>query len=314
MEKRPVIASVWADAAEGAFEALGADTVVVYDETDAAVALELADGILLTGGSDIDPELYGDGHRDSSVYGTDHKRDALELNMVLKARELGLPIMGICRGAQMLNVAHGGTLNQDINGRTQKFHWGSQLFSVLDKRSQLCKAIGTRAVEASHMHHQSVLRVGEGLLPIAWAKDGIIEAIESARGNGPYILGVQFHPEYDWKKNQDSFAIFAHFVREVRKTMKPGVMDAELRVSEYYKQTRHTQYDYRTPVRITSMLYGSHEFMDWDLDMGTRWRKETECYCKELNGSLCDICWWAKREFYDSLTDAELMKEEELDE
>jgi putative glutamine amidotransferase len=154
------------------------------------------DGLLLTGGGDVDPGLYGM-VRSADTGGVDEGRDAWELGLVPHAIATGLPVLGICRGCQVLNVAFGGTLIQHLLARTTLPHLvpererivhqvriepGTQLFGV-EQRTD----IGVNSI-----HHQAVDTVGADLRVSAWAEDGTIEAIE----HGQYpLLGVQWHPE-----------------------------------------------------------------------------------------------------------------------
>jgi putative glutamine amidotransferase len=163
--------------------------------------LEHADGLLLTGGGDVTPHLYRE-----QPHGTlkleDFERDNFERTLVLHALKLGLPILGICRGMQILNVAMGGTLYQDIGSMTPKAgahvrHGISE--STGHSANIMRKSLLFRITGKEHLtlinstHHQAVHRVGNGLRVSCTAPDGIIEGIE-ASDDSP-ILGVQFHPE-----------------------------------------------------------------------------------------------------------------------
>jgi gamma-glutamyl-gamma-aminobutyrate hydrolase PuuD len=211
----PLIAVVEGGSADSASASQGAETFRVYSKKDAKLALSYADGIILTGGGDVNPARYGEKpHKE--VYGTSEQRDKLEFWLVARARERGIPIMGICRGSQVLNVAHGGTLDQNIyDDKGTEDHWGTQLFVKVARRSRLARALGTHVMQSSHYHHQAVRTVGDGLRPIAWASDGTIEAVESDAKNPHYVLGVQFHPEMDYGWDKDAEKVFNFFVWDV---------------------------------------------------------------------------------------------------
>lgn len=161
----------------------------------APVALRDLDGLLLTGGGDIEPNCYGQApHPD--VYGLDPARDAWELALVEQAE---VPVLGICRGSQLLNVAAGGTLVQHLPDRTSIQHREMERKRALvhdvdvAPGSRLHAVVGGLRISVNTLHHQAVDTVGEGLAAVAWAPDGTIEAIEAV-GDRP-VLAVQWHPE-----------------------------------------------------------------------------------------------------------------------
>jgi putative glutamine amidotransferase len=166
----------------------------VLDPTIAPVILEGLEGLLLTGGGDVDPVLYG-AVAVPEVYGVDPDRDAWELALI---RQAELPMLGICRGAQVMNVARGGTLVLDLPGRSsidhrvlERQHEEVHVVGVKDG-SCLRRVLGLANVKANTLHHQSVDVVGDGLVVVGCADDDTIEAIEDP--GGPF-LGVQWHPE-----------------------------------------------------------------------------------------------------------------------
>ncbi len=158
--------------------------------------LDLVQGLLLTGGGDIGALAYD--QDPVRVWGPDPDRDAFELLMIQEARRRKLPIFAICRGIQILNVAYGGTLVQHLETGQQHAPRRSEeaiyhRISV-DPESLLYRLWGRDTVVVNSYHHQALHQVGEGLRDVAWASDGVIEAVE---GTDPdhFVLGVQFHPE-----------------------------------------------------------------------------------------------------------------------
>jgi putative glutamine amidotransferase len=171
---------------------------VLVDWGDAAEVLSGLDGLLLTGGGDVAARCYGE-HPAAEAYGVNAARDAWELALVAAARAADLPILGVCRGAQVLNVAAGGTLIQHLPVRTDEPHREYErdretVHPVVVEPGSLLSAItGQRAFGVNSLHHQAVADVGSSLRPVAWAPDGVIEAVESV-DDGP-LLGIQWHPE-----------------------------------------------------------------------------------------------------------------------
>ena len=151
------------------------------------------DGLLLAGGGDIAPERYGQGMAGSLP--PDPLRDEAELALFRAFYGAGKPILGICRGHQLINVALGGTLIQDLPPEQKVFHGGAEGDLIHPIRTEpgtlLAGLYGPRFLVNS-FHHQAVDRPGEGLRPIAWAESGLVEALDCP---GRPLLGVQFHPE-----------------------------------------------------------------------------------------------------------------------
>jgi putative glutamine amidotransferase len=155
-------------------------------------------GICVSGGPDIDPAVYGS-DRHPQLGPVEPELDAFELAVVRRADALGLPVLGICRGCQVLNVARGGTLHQHVpdvsDGSVSHRQTESGRTTTHDIRlepgSRLASIVGPEDLPVNAFHHQAVDRLGRGLRAVAWAADGIVEAIE---GDGFY-LGVQWHVE-----------------------------------------------------------------------------------------------------------------------
>lgn len=164
--------------------------------------LDRLDGLVLAGGVDIDPETYGATVRHPTVSSTCPARDRFEVALVRAALERGLPVLGICRGLQLLNVARGGTLVQDLgellghqeHRRTPGSFEEADHAVRTEPGTLTATVVGTEAVIKSH-HHQALDRIGDGLVVTACSAmdDGIVEAAEIP--GGAWALGVQWHPE-----------------------------------------------------------------------------------------------------------------------
>ena len=193
------------------------------------------DGLLLTGGGDIDPVLYGD-ERHPTVEDAEPGRDEFEIDLARRAMGSDLPLLAICRGVQVLNVAAGGTLVQDIPSATSTDvrHSVQQPKNavahdvVITPGSRVADALGTMVAgdhtcPVNSRHHQSVGRLGAGLVASATAPDGVIEAIE--KPDSEFCVGVQWHPENFWRTGE--FApLFNTFVSAAREHLSAR-MDPE---------------------------------------------------------------------------------------
>jgi len=161
------------------------------------------DGLLLAGGRDVSPEYYGE--EPHPLLGEiDLLRDQVELQLARWAAEEGKPILGICRGMQVLNVALGGSLYQDIAAQLggdivhdisykceNWTHMGHEL--QVAPESRLAEVFGTTVFPINSLHHQSLKTIAPALQPVGWAPDGVVELVEGR--NGHYMIGVQCHPE-----------------------------------------------------------------------------------------------------------------------
>jgi len=172
------------------------------------------DGLLLTGGGDVDPKLYGGDQKQAADVNA--ARDALELALLDAAHERGLPVLGICRGCQLLNVSRGGTLlnlrgdaklekvHFNVAGHTADVQQGSRLASIMDEG---------RLDNVQSFHYQAVDKVGKGLRVSATGPGGVVEAIE---GTGPgWVLAVQWHPELSVNDTRQD-ALIKAFVEAAR--------------------------------------------------------------------------------------------------
>jgi putative glutamine amidotransferase len=179
---------------------------------DAAAVLVAASGVLLTGGADVEPAAYGAAPH-SRLGSTDPERDAVEIALLRGAHERHQPVLAICRGIQLVNVALGGTLVQDLPSErpssvTHADSSGRHALRIAPG-SLLHRTVGDLAWVNSR-HHQAVGHVAPGLRPVAWAEDGVIEALEWADEPAPWMLAVQWHPEDEGEQ-----ALFRGFARAV---------------------------------------------------------------------------------------------------
>lgn len=154
-------------------------------------ALRRFDGLVLHGGGDVDPRRYGEEPSAEQLYGIVPEHDELEFTLVQAALELDLPVLAICRGVQVLNVALGGSLYQDIGNED---HWHTLHAVALRPDSRTAAALGTHRPHACHsVHHQALKRVASSLEIVGQADDGTVEAVELASAR--WVVGVQWHPE-----------------------------------------------------------------------------------------------------------------------
>jgi putative glutamine amidotransferase len=205
-----------------ALENLGALPVLIplqMSEATLQGIFERLDGLLLPGGEDMDPSTYH-AERHPQLGATDKERDRTELLLTEWALEAGMPLLGVCRGAQVLNVACGGTLYQDLHSERPDFAKHDyfppnfERFRIshavqIEADSRLAHALGTTH-EVNSMHHQGIDQLGKGLRAVAVTDDGLVEAVEIQEL--PFVVGVQWHPEELARTDQHSSALFYDFV------------------------------------------------------------------------------------------------------
>ena len=225
---KPLIGmTIYARDAEGQFRvpALYCDAVVRAGgvpvllppvEVDISLWLERCDGLILTGGGDLDPACYGR-QLHATNYGMNRQRDANELALVRRALETERPMLAICRGIQVLNVALGGTLIQHIPETV-----GEKVVHRLPPRkptphavtirpeSQLAEILGCTECTAISWHHQAIGELGRGLRVAATAADGVVEAVEMPKR--PELIAVQWHPELSAAEDPVQQRLFDSFV------------------------------------------------------------------------------------------------------
>jgi putative glutamine amidotransferase len=177
-----------------AIEWAGGMPVVLPPVTDDVEALLVRlDGVCLSGGPDLDPAAYGAAERHVELGPTEPSLDAFELALARAAGAHGVPLLGVCRGAQALNVARGGTLHQHVAGHRQVEPGTVRTESVdVEAGTRLARLVGAGPLRVNSFHHQAVDALGAGLRVSARAQDGTVEAIE---GDGGFALGVQWHAE-----------------------------------------------------------------------------------------------------------------------
>ena len=160
------------------------------------------DGFVLSGGGDVDPALYG-GHLDATVHSIDPERDAFECALIPLVLQADKPLLAICRGAQILNVALGGSLYEDIPSALPaalRHDWYPNIprdylahTVEIEQGSRLAEILGTRKLHTNSLHHQAIRQPAPGLEAVARAEDGVIEAVELPGKR--FAIGVQWHPE-----------------------------------------------------------------------------------------------------------------------
>ena len=184
------------------------------DEEDIAARLARFDGVLLPGGGDLAPHRYGATDTHDSVYDVDHLQDVFDLELACQAIHLGLPLLAICRGLQVVNVALGGTLEQDMGGPEREHR--HIVHPVTIRRGTLLEqAIGAEKANVSCYHHQSVDGLGTGLVATAHAADDTVEGLELADTHG-WFTAVQWHPEDTAHKDPAQQGLFDALVRAAR--------------------------------------------------------------------------------------------------
>lgn len=193
-------------------------------EKDADVLVAECDGILLPGGADIDPACYGQEKR-PYCHETVPTRDKGEIRVLSAALKAKKPVLGICRGCQIINCYFGGTLYQDIvedagasclNHMDAKNHAKPVHSITITPKTLLAEAMISDSARVNTLHHQGICQLGAGLIASAISEDAIIEALECP--DYPFLLGVQWHPEHTFKAQIESRNIFNLFISSCKET------------------------------------------------------------------------------------------------
>lgn len=198
----------------------GVPIVLPYTENEETLDsyVEMADGILFSGGCDVEPKRFGEETKESCGV-IQKNRDALEFAVFKRAFEKKKPIMGICRGAQVINVALGGSLYQDIpteipsdipHRQSQPRTEPSHEVKILSD-TPLMELIGKERMTANSFHHQAIKALGDGLEVMALADDGIIEAVYHTGDS--YVIAYQWHPERLYTIDEDNMILFTDFIK-----------------------------------------------------------------------------------------------------
>ena len=198
--------------------------LVADDEATTRAIYDALDGLLLPGGADLDPASYGEERRPLCDR-SDPARDQLELLLVRWAVEDRKPFLGVCRGLQILNVAAGGTLYQDVAdelpGAVKHDYFPGQghardhlahAVRLCAERSRLGEIVGAPELAVNSLHHQGIGELGEGLLVTAVAPDGLIEAVERPLAEDHFAIAVQWHPEALYAIDAPSRRLFLAFI------------------------------------------------------------------------------------------------------
>ncbi|WP_066638298.1 gamma-glutamyl-gamma-aminobutyrate hydrolase family protein [Desulfolucanica intricata] len=182
--------------------------------------LRVLDGLIFSGGGDVDPLFFGEEPLpESGEISPD--RDLVELKLAKKAMSMGIPILGICRGAQVLNIAAGGTIYQDISlgyktplkHSQQAPRWYPTHTINIDEESILAKLLGEKLLRVNSYHHQCLAKMGSDFKVVARSQDEVIEAFEGTGNN--FVLGVQFHPETMWRRDRRFLKLFEVLIKGI---------------------------------------------------------------------------------------------------
>jgi putative glutamine amidotransferase len=208
----------WSSYTRAIAAAGGVPVVLPTDGHGVEEMLAALHGLVLPGGGDLDPALYGELERHPAVYGVNPDRDRFEIALARAALARNLPLLAICRGIQVLNVALGGTLYQDLPDQhparadhRQQAAASEPLHAVrLAPGSCLARLYAAASVPANSFHHQGVKAVAPGLRAVGWAPDGLVEGLESPAHD--FVIGVQWHPEVMYEAHAEHLRPFAGLV------------------------------------------------------------------------------------------------------
>lgn len=200
----------------------GIPVVIPIVNTDNITSLlNHVDGIVLAGGQDIDPIFYGE-EPHIKLGSLNYPRDVFELSLLRKAVVKNIPVLGICRGIQVINVALGGSLYQDLSEysnwkiKHQQYGtaWQTSTHSIKITSNNVIHDIFGDTACVNSLHHQAICKLAPSLHPLAYSADNLIEAVDSPNYR---ILGVQWHPEAQYKNNAEALQIFKWLISEAQK-------------------------------------------------------------------------------------------------
>ncbi|HMP03249.1 MAG TPA: gamma-glutamyl-gamma-aminobutyrate hydrolase family protein [Gemmatales bacterium] len=201
--------------------------LLMDDEATLRAIYDRLDGVFLTGGVDVDPSFYEE-NKAPECGRTDLPRDWTEIRLIRWCIADHKPLFGVCRGVQVINVAVGGTLFQDVQAHRlgsikhdyfpnpeNSFTRDMLIHKVrVDPSTRLAGLLGAAEVEVNSMHHQGIKELGQNLVASAWSPDGLIEGLEGT--NGSFLLGVQWHPEELTESSPPMRRLFAEFIDAAR--------------------------------------------------------------------------------------------------
>lgn len=200
-------------------ERIGGEALMIGRSTpleQIAEIIDKLDGMLFSGGADVEPALYG-AEREPECGPADQARDVVEMSLMDACMKRRMPVLGICRGCQLINVALGGTLVQDVPKRYGKVHqMPKDAPSAFDhvvhiEPNTMLHAIMDGDIMVDSYHHQCVDRLGDQLIPTAYAPEGFIEAFELPADGDQFLMAVQWHPEVTLEDDVYSIRIFERF-------------------------------------------------------------------------------------------------------
>ena len=211
-------AIAWSSYTRAIAAAGGVPIVLPTDGQGVEEALAAIHGLLLSGGGDLDPARYGDRDVHPKVYGVNAERDRFELALARAAVARDLPVLAICRGVQVLNVALGGTLYQDVPeqhpARAEHRQPGAASEPChpirIEPGSCLARIYDSTSVAANSFHHQGIKEIAPGLHAVGWSPDGLVEGLE--RPDNAFVVGLQWHPEVMFEAHPEHLRPFVALV------------------------------------------------------------------------------------------------------
>jgi len=205
-----------------AVEAAGGVPIILPPHADPARIIEMLDGLLLSGGPDVEPSRFGDTSVHPMTYGIDPERDQFELDLFAGCRDRGLPVLGICRGIQVINVALGGTLIQDVGSESEAsreighrqhergLEESAVGHDVHAGQPSLLPIFECNVLGVNSFHHQAIRDLAPALEPVAYSPDGLIEAV--VMRDDQSVFAVQWHPELMFLRDPAHLSTFSRLV------------------------------------------------------------------------------------------------------